>query len=255
MTDIPQIQLRSWLEAQTGAEPAATADSPLPPQQLRVSLLRQQVTDLLRDAIISMRLKPGQRLVERELVEWTGVSRGTIRESLRELAAEGLVRTIPQKGAVVAAPNRKEAEELYEIRAMLEGLAARQFVQRASDADVRALRRAYETLEAAVEARGTTREVMAAKSQLYEVLFRGASNTTIQDVLNGLQARITVLRAASLSQPGRVRETVAEIRTFVEAVEARDAAAAERACAEHVRAAGNVVFSMLEPPSGDSGTT
>ncbi len=220
-------------------------ESPISPDQLQVSLLREQVTDLLREAIVGMRLKPGQRLVERELVEWTGVSRATIRESIRQLAAEGLVTTVPQKGAVVAAPTPKEAQELYEIRAMLEGLAGRQFVERASDAQVRKLRRSFEALRRVAGDSGETPAMLQAKRRLYDVLFDGAANSTIQDVLNGLQARITVLRATSMAQPGRPAATVEEIRVIVEAIEARDAAAAERACAEHVRSAGQVVLSAL----------
>ena len=98
--------------------------------------LREQVLDLLRQAIVEHRLKPGQRLIERELVEQIGVSRTTIREVLRQLAAEGLVATIPQRGAVVAIPTAEEAAELYEVRAALESLAARRFVEHASDSQV-----------------------------------------------------------------------------------------------------------------------
>ena len=106
--------------------------------------LREQVLDLLRQAIVEHRLKPGQRLIERELVEQIGVSRTTIREVLRQLAAEGLVATIPQRGAVVAVPTAEEAAELYEVRAALESLAARRFVEHASESQVTALRAAYE---------------------------------------------------------------------------------------------------------------
>jgi DNA-binding GntR family transcriptional regulator len=220
-------------------------ESPISPDQLQVSLLREQVTDLLREAIVGLRLKPGQRLVERELVEWTGVSRATIRESIRQLAAEGLVTSVPQKGAVVAAPTPQEAQELYEIRAMLEGLAGRQFAERASAAQVRKLRQSFEALRrVAAESAGTS-AMLQAKRKLYDVLFDGAANSTIQDVLNGLQARITVLRAASMSQPGRPAAMVEEIRVIVTAIEARDPAAAERACAEHVRSAGQVVLAVL----------
>ena len=67
--------------------------------------VREQVLEQLRQAIVEMRLKPEQRLVERELIEQTGVSRTTIREVLRQLAAEGLVTTIPHKGTVVASPS------------------------------------------------------------------------------------------------------------------------------------------------------
>src|ERR671930_1642149 len=85
--------------------------------------LREQVLDVLRQAILDFRFKPGQRLIERELIEQIGVSLTTVREVLRQLAAEGLVTTIPQKGAIVASPSRADAEDLYEVRAALEALA------------------------------------------------------------------------------------------------------------------------------------
>ena len=78
--------------------------------------LRDQVLELVRGAILDFRYKPGQRLIERELIEQIGVSRTTIREVLRELDAEGLVTTIPQKGAIVVVPTAEEAADLYDVR-------------------------------------------------------------------------------------------------------------------------------------------
>ena len=85
--------------------------------------IRSRVLDNLRQAILERKLAPGQRLIERELVELTGVSRTSIREALRELAAEGLVTTIPNKGTVVATVTAEEARQLYQVRSALEGLA------------------------------------------------------------------------------------------------------------------------------------
>ena len=91
----------------TRAEPNGS-DSDLSLRVGRVAApLREQVVDVLRQAILDFRLKPGQRLIERELIEQTGVSRTTIREVLRQLAAEGLVTTIPQKGAIVVVPSAR----------------------------------------------------------------------------------------------------------------------------------------------------
>ena len=135
--------------------------------------VRSQVLEVLREAILSFRFAPGQRLIERELIDMTGVSRTTIREVLRELAAEGLVRTIPQKGAVVVSLTPEEAEELYEIREVLEGHLAKRFVERATDAQVVALRRAFTQLEDVVERQEGTVAVLRAKDVLYEVLLTG----------------------------------------------------------------------------------
>jgi DNA-binding GntR family transcriptional regulator len=202
--------------------------------------LREQVLEVLRQAILDFRFQPGQRLIERELIEQIGVSRTTIREVLRELAAEGLVTTIPQKGAIVVVPTAEEAAEVYEVRAALEALAARRFVARASDADVAALRAAFAEVEAVTHDGGDIRAMLGAKDRFYGVLLEGAGNGSVRSILNGLQARVRMLRAASLSAPGRPEQTVAEIRALVEAIEARDADGAAQAASSHVERAAEV---------------
>jgi DNA-binding GntR family transcriptional regulator len=201
--------------------------------------LREQVLVVLRRAIVEQHLPPGHRLIERELVEQIGVSRTTVREVLRELAAEGLVTTIPQKGAVVAVPTAEEAAELYEVRAALEALAARRFVEHASAEQVAELRDALVEIECVTVEGGDIRAMLRAKDRFYDVLLRGSGNGAVHEILSGLKARVGLLRTSSLSQPGRAARSVEEIRAIVEAVEARDAEAAARACADHVeRAAG-----------------
>ena len=212
----------------------------------KANLIRQQVTDAIRDAIIQMRLMPGDRLVERELVEWSGVSRATVREAIRQLEADHLVKTSPQRGAEVCAPTPQEAGELYEIRAVLEGLAGRQCADNATPAQVKTLRRAFETLRKSAEGNQRSTTMVQAKAQFYEALFAGAANETIKEILFGLQARITVLRSISMAQPGRLQSTVSEVRAIVEAIEAHDPEAAAKACEAHVRAAGAVVLEALQ---------
>jgi DNA-binding GntR family transcriptional regulator len=207
--------------------------------------VREQVLEQLRHAIVEMRLQPAQRLVERELIEQTGVSRTTIREVLRELAAEGLVTTIPHKGTVVASPTLERAAELYEVRASLEGMAARQFAERATEAHLAKLRDALEAIEAAARTDVAGPPMLAAKKRFYDALFEGAANRTIQEIVEGLQARVTVLRRASLAQPGRGAGAVAEVRAIVEALEARDGERAAAACVHHVEQAARTVFAAI----------
>src|SRR5690606_5619752 len=109
--------------------------------------LREQVIQALRQAILDFKLQPGQRLVERELMEQLGVSRTTVREALRELTSEGLVTVVPQRGAVVATPDPDDAVDLYEVRAGLESLVVQRFVERASDQQVRRLEAAVQGFE------------------------------------------------------------------------------------------------------------
>lgn len=212
--------------------------------------LRSQVLDVLREAILSFRFAPGQRLIERELIDLTGVSRTTIREVLRELAAEGLVKTIPQKGAIVVSLSPEEAEELYELREVLEGHLAKKFVERATDAQVVALRRAFTQLENVVDRQEGTLAVLKAKDVLYELLLSGAGNSALRASLSQLHARVSLLRASSLSSgPGRPPEAVVELRALVEAVEARDAQVAAEAMVLHVRAAARAGIEAVRTSS------
>jgi DNA-binding GntR family transcriptional regulator len=225
--------------------PPANAPGDLALQVERVAApLREQVLDLLRREIVETRLRPGQRLVERELVERTGVSRTTIREALRQLAAEGLVTNIPQKGAIVSIPSAKEAAEVYEVRALLEGLAARAFAQNASSEQIGALRVAFAALEKSVDA-DDPRVMLQAKNRFYDALFDGADNKTVRSILGGLQARVALLRATSLSAEGRPDQSIVEIREIVEALERRDADAAAEAASWHVRQAARTLFEQI----------
>jgi DNA-binding GntR family transcriptional regulator len=209
--------------------------------------VRAQVLDNLRQAIIERQFAPGQRLIERELVELTGVSRTSVREALRELAAEGLVTAVPNKGTVVATVSAEEARQLYEVRSALEALAGRLFVWHASNAQQAALIKALQRIEK-LAAKGAP--ILAAKDAFYDVLFEGGGNDQLRAVVAGLHARVSVLRWLSLSVPGRPSESLAELRAIVDAVLANDAEAAARACSRHVEAAGRVGLQALAEHDG-----
>jgi DNA-binding GntR family transcriptional regulator len=211
--------------------------------------LREQVITALRQAILDFNLKPGQRLVERELIEQLGVSRTTVREALRELTSEGLVTVVPQKGAVVATPTLEDAIDLYEVRAALESLVVTRFVERASDAQVERLQAAVERFHDETIRTADIRQILAAKDLFYVVLIEGAASTALQQLLEGIQARVQVLRATSLSEEGRTFAAVRELRAVAEAIAARDAERAARLTAEHIRAAAETA--LLHMRSGE----
>jgi DNA-binding GntR family transcriptional regulator len=204
--------------------------------------VRAQLVDNLRQAILDHRFAPGQRLIERELVELTGVSRTSVREALRELAAEGLVQTIPNRGVVVAALDAEEAGQLYQVRSVLEGLAGRLFVENATDAQRRALHKAMTTIERLA---GRGQSILEAKDHFYEVLFAGGGNVALHQTASGLHARVRALRSLSLSVPGRAGESVRELREIMAAIDADDAERAALACQRHVASAGSVVAEAL----------
>ena len=208
--------------------------------------LREQVIEGLRTAILEFSLQPGQRLVERELIEQTGVSRATIREALRELAAEGLVVTVPQKGAMVYKPSAAEARDLYAVRASLEALTVRRFVERADPARHDRLGATVTALERAVADGEPIRRLLLLKDEFYAELLAGAASPTIEQILGGVQARVRLLRATSMSQPGRAGRMAEEMRALVDAITARDTVSAERLCIEHLERAAATGLAALD---------
>lgn len=221
------------------------------PRRSRPSVpVREQTVNALREAILSLELKPGQRLIEREFIDRYGVSRTTFREALRELASEGLVTVVPQKGARVAAPSLEEATDLYALRASLESLIVGRFIDRATDAEVADLRATIDEFDRAVARTTDTKELLDAKEGFYRVLLAGARSAVLEQTLNSIQARVRTLRSRSLSKPGRAVETAHELRAIVDAIALRDVATAAALCAAHVHAAGRIALADLAHADG-----
>ena len=211
--------------------------------------LRQQVVDNIREAIAVGRLAPGSRLVERDLCEMTGVSRTLIRETLRQLESEGLIDVIPNKGPIVAKITMRQAREMFQLRAELEGLASELFAELATDAQLKALQDAFAKLrEAYVSANSI--KMLAAKSHFYDCLVDGSGNETLGTMLRQLQARAMVLRATSLSQPGRTAESEREIAELMKAIKKRDGAAARKASMAHITKAAQAALQMMQAREG-----
>jgi GntR family transcriptional regulator, trigonelline degradation regulator len=233
-----------------------TMSSALPPSFSLLSAihksaapLRRQVLDELRQSIISGRLNPGDRLLERELIAMMGVSRTVIREALRQLESEGLVAIIPNKGPVVRALTVEEARDLYTIRAVLEGLAARLFVEQATAAQVARLDEALQVLEKAYDS-GNAAKMLETKNSFYQALFAGARSSTLSSMLGMLHGRIWRWRALGLRHPKRSlerdRESMKNLRAVLKAIEARDADLAEKTLRQEVSKAAAEVRRLLE---------
>lgn len=205
--------------------------------------LRREIETRLRSAITQGRFHAGERLIERELCEMLGVSRPSLREALRQLEAEGLVTLVPNRGPVVTDISLEEAREIYEMRATLEGLAARLFTRRASDAEIAELRRAARELKKA--GTGNSSELMLdLKNKFYEILLSGCGNRVIRCELSQLHNRLRLLRAKILA--GRTRLALIEVGKIVDAIERRDEDAACLASIEHIERAADWAVRALQ---------
>jgi len=210
--------------------------------------LRRQVAEQLRDSIISGRLQPGARLIERELIALMGVSRTVIRETLRQLESEGLIAMIPNKGPVVRELTLAEATDLYSIRAVLEGLAARLFAVRADPSYVARLARALDQTAKAYK-KGDPSRIFETKDVFYDVLFEGAGSETLSLMIGTLHGRISRWRSLGLRHPqrspARSQEAIRNLRALVAALRRRDPDRAERIIRHEVTRAATEVTRLL----------
>ena len=222
---------------------AAMTDASLRVVRSIVSL-KKQVVESLRNAIFDRRFAPGDRLVERELCEMLDVSRTLLREALSQLEAEGVVQIIPHRGPIVAVYTAEDAKSIYEVRAALEEMTGRCFVERATEKECKALEAAFVDMKRSYMSK-LGADHLSVKGKFYAALTAGAHNPVLVEMLRLIHGRVSMLRATTLAQPGRLATSLAELGQIVEAIKARDAEAAARACRLHVENAGALAAAIL----------
>jgi DNA-binding GntR family transcriptional regulator len=216
--------------------------------QRQAAPLRQQVLEALRRAIVSGRLAPGERLTERALIDMMGVSRTVIREALRQIEAEGLIEIIPNMGPVVRVLSVAEAEDLYRIRAVLEGLAARLFAENASDAMLNALEASLDKVVVAYQG-ADGEQALVAKTAFYDLLYQGGDSETLATMLATVRARVWRWRAIGLTHPDRagkrLKQSVKNLRSMLIAIKKRDGDRAEAIARTEVSKAAQEVMRLI----------
>lgn len=219
--------------------------------------VRAQTVHNLRNAILEGRFAPGEKLVEADLCDLLGVSRPSVREALRQLEAEKLVVITPYKGPSVARVSWEEARQIYEVRSLLEGHAAYLFATLARPEELEAMERALSGFEEAAK-KGDAVRRLSHTAEFYAVMLEGCGNAVVRDLLDGLHARITFLRARSMSRTGRSKQSVAEMRAILSALRACNADRARKASIEHVRRAcesAKAGFPDADPGADPAGNT
>lgn len=206
--------------------------------------LRERVLEELRERILSGTYLPGERLTEERLAEDFGVSRSPVREALRVVAIEGLVRLSPRRGAEVSTPDAQSSIDLLQVRARLEPLAARLAAERATPEDVATLRALLEDSRLATEAQDLD-AVADLNTRLHMEVVRIAGSHWLSAFSNRMYLhvqwifRVTVHRRA----PHSWREHI----VLIDAIAAGDADRAEAAAASHVEAAWLAAGADLTP--------
>lgn len=194
----------------------------------------EQAYEHIRQAILSHQLKPGDRLREADLAEIIGVSRTPLREALARLESDGLIVNDPARGLAVMQLDYNMVGELYFIREVLEGTAARLAAQHASEVELTII---DEICDQYRRAMGDEAALSMRNRQFHEALYRCAHNRYLVKTLNGLHDALALLGGSMLSDPKRAEQTLHEHAEIVEAIKARDPDAAEQATRRHIRTA------------------
>ncbi len=204
--------------------------------------LRQQVVKHIREEILSGRLIAGQRLVENVLCDTLGVSRTVIREALRQLESEHLIKVLPNAGPIVTVLTEDEIRSIYVVRAALEGLAGKLFAQNATAEQCKSLIKLRDRLDKEYR-KGDVDSREDIKADFYRQLLAGAKNEILTESLRSIHARIAIFRRFAFVDPARIEPSISELETIINAAAVdRDGAAAQAACDHHILLAGDMAI-------------
>lgn len=196
-------------------------------------VIKASILNSIKVDIISQVLKPGQLVHEDELASRYGISRTPIREILRTLEHEDLVKIVPKVGIFVSELTAKDIEEVLEIRTSLEPAAARAAASRATEKQLDTFRQIDNQLTIAVENQDSIISFEADR-QLHDLILVAAGNERSRRIINGLMGQIFRIRFISRHKPGRIETTVAEHKRIVAAILNRLPEEAENAMRSHL---------------------
>jgi DNA-binding GntR family transcriptional regulator len=194
--------------------------------------LQDRVFRVLRAAILEGRLPPDQKVTEQDLSAALNVSRTPLREAFRRLEAEGLVTPSPSRGVIVRGLNWKDFEDIYEIRGMLEPLAARRAASRISAQALEELRGHLELAEF-LASKKRFKDVEAHNHEFHQIIYRECGNARLRVTLTGLSDYVHRSPLYQEHGPGASLELLEEHRQLYDALAAHDVRAAERAAKAH----------------------
>ncbi|SNT36190.1 DNA-binding transcriptional regulator, GntR family [Noviherbaspirillum humi] len=202
-------------------------------QRIVRNSLHDTLVAYLREMVLNGELRPGDKVPEQALCERFDVSRTPLREALKVLAAEGVLRLQMNRGAVVAETTREEIEEIFPIMAALEGVAGTMACVRATDAQVAELRRLHEEMRRHYEA-GSEKQYLLLNRRIHEDLVAMSGNATLIGMYKQMLTRIRCIRFVANKAPEQWQAAMAEHETMITALERRDAPRLAQLLQEHV---------------------
>ncbi|SHM16747.1 DNA-binding transcriptional regulator, GntR family [Caldanaerovirga acetigignens] len=207
--------------------------------------LRNKIYQYLKNAILNGVYKPGESLIEMKIAKELGVSRTPVREAIRQLELEGLVSSIPNKGVIVEGVTEQDVEDIYTIRKMIEGLAARWAAEKITPEQLKELKDVVDLMEFYTK-RGEIDKVSELDTRFHDIIFKACKSRPLESVLTNFHHFIQRARLVSIKSGGRAPVSLEEHKEIYTALEARDPEAAEKAMIKHVEKARRNLHPYLE---------
>ena len=204
-----------------------------------------QIADMLRDMIMTGKLKEGDKVNEGKLCETMGISKTPLREALRVLSVEGLIRLIPDRGAFVTKPEFEEITEMFDVMSLLEGFCASEACQKMTSNNFARLEKLHAKLEENFE-RHDQEEYIRINNQYHSLVQEIAGNRTLNQIVDGLRKKILLYRFQSLNLPERFASSIREHRDLLEAFRQRNHPRAEALMREHLQNQSQALGTLVE---------
>ncbi len=195
--------------------------------------LYEQVAERLRSRIYAHELAPGAWIDEQTLAIEYGISRTPMREALKVLAAEGLVQLKPRRGCYVTELSEQDLDEIFPVIAMLEGRSAFEAAEKATAVDIARLEALHERLEHCAVA-GDTDRFFEANQAFHAAIRDLAGNRWLSQVIDDTRKMLKLTRRDSLRLEGRLKQSLAEHRAILKAIQRRDGNEAGRLMQAHL---------------------
>ena len=197
--------------------------------------LRDVVFNTLRQAIITGEFAPGERLMEIALANRLGVSRTPVREAIRKLELEGLVKIIPNKGAYVTGITPKDVQDIYMIRSMLEGMCARWATEHITPEQIEQLEEIVLLSEFHLKKdKDKVVQVSDLDGKFHHVLYEASNSRIMEHTLSDFHKYVKMARMLSVGAKNRAEKSIEEHKAILEAIKKGDADEAERLANLHI---------------------
>ncbi len=200
---------------------------------------KQKAYEYLYNAIVTNKLPPGVAIAEQEISNVLGISRTPVREALKQLEAEGLVRHVPLRGTFVEEITTQDLEEIFALRETLEVLALKTAITEITNEELYEI----EILLRSLEYDSSNEKFYDSDRRLHDLIVKHGGNRRLAQILNNLNSQMERLRHIAAMKPHRLEQSKKEHLAIVAALKKRDLEEAERLLRQHLR---NVKGSTME---------